>query len=68
MRYTLAGSLLTMVFMVGLWDIYVVAKGDYHDTVSSVIHHWSLMYPVLPLTLGLVLGHIFWPQVPRVVN
>ena len=63
MRYLLAIALLLIVLAVGIWDVYVTAKGQQGETVSVVIHQWSLTYPVLPLLLGLVLGHVFWPNV-----
>lgn len=63
MRYWIAGSLLAVCFGAGVWDVVAIAKGS-RETVSSVLHEWSLLYPVLPLAVGLLLGHIFWPNSP----
>lgn len=62
MRYWLAASLLVIVLLAGVWDIWVTASGTPEETVSAVLHQWSLAYPVLPLALGIILGHIFWPH------
>lgn len=61
MRYWLAAGLLLTCTACGLWDVVVVSRGS-RDTVSNVLHEWSLMYPILPLAIGLLLGHIFWPN------
>lgn len=63
MRFVLAAALLVIVLCAGIWDIYVTAKGQPLETVSVVLHQWSLMYPVLPLLVGVIIGHIFWPNV-----
>lgn len=63
MRVVLAFTFLLVTFAVGVWDIYAVAKGRPEDTVSVTLHAWSIIYPILPLAIGLVIGHIFWPTV-----
>ncbi len=62
MRYALAAALLLVVVLAGLWDIWVISMGRQADTVSAVLHQWSLQFPILPLIVGLLLGHIFWPS------
>lgn len=61
MRYVLAAGLLGLVVLAGLWDIWVTSRGNANETVSAVLHSWSLQFPILPLIVGLLLGHIFWP-------
>lgn len=63
MRVVLALLLLLAVFLSGVWDLIVVAKGHPEDTVSVTLHQWSLLYPILPLAVGIIVGHIFWPNV-----
>jgi hypothetical protein len=62
MQHILAAVLLAMCFAAGLWDVLVTYGGHPQDTVSNVIQQWSVMYPVLPLLIGLLIGHIFWPH------
>lgn len=64
MRVILATLLILVTAFCGLWDVIAVSKGNINDTVSRTLQDWSLMYPVLPLALGVVLGHIFWPVSP----
>ena len=61
MRVVLAISLLVVCFLAGVWDIVAVARGTPLDTVSRTLQTWSLDYPILPLIVGILLGHIFWP-------
>lgn len=62
MRYFLAIALLVIMMLSGIWDVYAIAVNHPLDTVSRVLQDWSLKYPVLPMALGIILGHIFWPQ------
>lgn len=63
MRYVLALGMLMSAFIAGVWDVYMIANGKSDDTVSRTLHEWSLLYPILPLAIGILFGHIFWPQV-----
>lgn len=60
-RAMLSWGLLMLAIAIGVWDIWVVSSGRQDMTVSSVLHDWSLRHPILPLTLGILLGHVFWP-------
>jgi len=62
MRYGLAALMLISALIVGAWDIVAVARGTPADTVSRTMLDWSAIYPVLPLVIGIILGHTFWPQ------
>lgn len=62
MRYILATLLLANVVGAGLWDIIATYRGDTHDTVSTTLREWSIAWPVLPLLVGVIIGHIFWPN------
>jgi hypothetical protein len=63
------GSLLTSIMLVAtviwsaVWDVYAMIRYGPEATITHVIGNWSAVYPVLPLTVGLVLGHLFWPRV-----
>lgn len=60
----LAVSLLATLFVAGCWDVWAVAEGTPQLTVSNLIGEWSAQFPVLPLSIGVLLGHLFWPRRP----
>jgi hypothetical protein len=31
-------------------------------TISLTLLEWSREYPVIPLAIGIPLGHVFWPN------
>ena len=47
-----------------VWDIYVVVWGaaDAQDSISRSLLQLFHKYPPLMLPLGIVLGHLCWPQ------
>lgn len=55
----IAIGVLVVLAAVGIWDIYVMAKGEPDDTVSSLLRSWSRVSTILPFVVGLILGHIF---------
>ena len=60
----LAIAFLSCCFAVGVYDVYATYLANGGETVSDVLGRWGSSFPVLPLALGLVLGHIFWPRHP----
>ncbi len=62
MQYVLAVSLLVAAVMSGIWDVSVIYQGQPEKTVSAVLMSWSLTFPIFPFALGILMGHIFWPQ------
>jgi hypothetical protein len=53
--------LLIVVLAAGVWDVIAGNKWGSTATISSVIYNWATRFPILPLAVGLVLGHLFWP-------
>jgi hypothetical protein len=64
-QYILALCLLVMFLLVGVWDIYVQAKGEPENTVSNLLGVWSQNYPMLPMVMGILVGHLLWPRSVR---
>lgn len=58
--HILAIALIILAALIGAWDVIQVSKKHPEYTVSNVLQGWSKDYPILPLTLGVILGHIFW--------
>lgn len=49
-----------------LWDVWMYLAVDPAWTVSATLLRWTFDRPLVPLivvfALGLVIGHLFWPQ------
>lgn len=60
--------LLTFVAALVVWDIYVavvertVPAGS-GATISELVLGFAGKHPVLPFAVGVVCGHLLWPQV-----
>lgn len=63
MQYLLAVAILVVLLLAAVWDIAAGYRGQAAETVSSVLQAWSIAWPVLPLAVGVILGHVFWPQI-----
>ena len=61
MSAIMAMSLLVIIFLAGAWDVYVTFSGYPDATVSDIVQSWGMSYPILPLAVGVLLGHLFWP-------
>lgn len=51
------------VLVLGGWDIYAAFNGTPGDTVSEIVLEASLRRPVVPFVVGVICGHLFWPQI-----
>jgi hypothetical protein len=56
----LALALYVLCFAIACWDIWVTMNGRSQDTVSTIVTEWSTRYPMLTLTIGIIIGHVFW--------
>lgn len=59
-QLVLALSLAVILGIIGIWDAWAIFSGKRASTVSEVIHEWSVIWPVLPFFVGLLMGHLFW--------
>jgi len=53
--------IVTALFLIG-YDIYAYIEGGVGSTISRVVLAWSQAWPIVPLTIGVICGHLFWPQ------
>ena len=58
--HVLAIALLLVCVGIFMWDWYAAVRGQQSCTVSHIVWEWSRSYPLLPLLIGCVIGHIFW--------
>jgi len=57
---------ITVIFIVAviaiiiIYDVWALVAGGAEATISSVLLNESKNYPIIPFTLGVVCGHLFW--------
>lgn len=65
-RYNLAKLtkiiLITAVVALSLYDIVALINGGSEATISRITLSYSKEYPVIPFAVGVVCGHLFWPN------
>jgi hypothetical protein len=54
--------IVALIVSVLVYDMWMATNGTAGDTISEVVLGASVRYPALPLLVGFVLGHLFWPQ------
>jgi hypothetical protein len=58
----LACLFIAVNLTIALWDVWAWGAGKDNETVSWIMFQWSKAWPILPLVVGVVAGHVFWPQ------
>ena len=54
--------LLGMVVIVFFWDATVILMGRPEATLSAVLLQLTKDNPIIAFVLGVVVGHLFWPN------
>jgi hypothetical protein len=67
MTWRAATAGILVAFAVGLiaWDTLVAIKAGNSATISQVLYQFSKQEPIVCVALGIVVGHLFWPQAKR---
>ena len=54
---------VVIVAVVGLvlYDLVAMVRSGPDATISVIVHEFSKNNPIVPLAVGIVIGHIFWP-------
>lgn len=60
MPYVTALLLILIILVAGIVD--VVATWHDEPTVSNIISEWSTRFPILAVSIGVMIGHLFWPN------
>lgn len=60
-KLTIGILVATALFLIG-YDIVVAVNKEEGDTISEVTLDKAIRYPIIPFALGVVMGHLFWPQ------
>ena len=59
------GLLITVVVLLIIWDVIAYLGTGPSATISRVTLDWAGEHPVIPFLIGVVAGHLTWPQVVR---
>lgn len=51
---------LVTVIIVAAFDFWIIAAKGKQASISAWIIRYSKQFPILPLLLGIVLGHLTW--------
>lgn len=60
-RTALAIAIHVVILCVAAWDLAAIATGHPTLSVSHLTQGWAKENPILPLLVGVVIGHLFWP-------
>lgn len=60
-RIVLAVAVHVVLVLVAAWDLTAAATNHPEMSVSALTQRWAIENPVLPLAVGVIMGHLFWP-------
>ena len=56
------GILVGVTLLLIVWDVYAATNKERGDTISEVVLGFARRHPVIPFLLGVLMGHLLWPQ------
>jgi hypothetical protein len=56
--------LIAFTLILIVWDIYAAANSGDGDTISEITLGFARKHPALPFAIGVICGHLLWPQRP----
>jgi hypothetical protein len=59
---TLKFSLVILAAII-VFDVWTLLKRGYSTTISYTLYVSAVRFPIIPFALGVVAGHLFWPNV-----
>jgi len=60
-RVVLASLVHVVLLLIAAWDLTAAATNHPELSVSALTQRWAIENPVLPLAVGVIMGHLFWP-------
>lgn len=60
-QLVLAMAILANLIFVFVWDIYCWFQMPPGYSVSYIFYKWAKEFPLLPIAVGILLGHLFFP-------
>ncbi len=58
-KYTVI-FIITVLALIGIYDVWVIAASGKQDSISWVVIEWSHDYPSFTFIVGFAMGHLFW--------
>jgi len=59
---TTAWWILALIAVAVGYDIFAYFYWAYEGTISFKVLTASRKYPIIPFAVGVIAGHLFWPQ------
>lgn len=53
---------LSAIGLIFLVDFFLYKKGGDAGTISDRTAVWSMKYPIIAVLAGILIGHLFWPN------
>lgn len=63
-KLTQAAVLITIGLVIAGVDVWLWLSPPEGDTISEQSLGWAQAHPIAMLGIGVLLGHLFWPQRP----
>lgn len=54
--------LLGVTIVLAIFDIWIINNEYWQSTISAVVLERSIRHPIIPFVIGIIAGHLFWPQ------
>jgi hypothetical protein len=55
--------LIATTTALAMYDLFAVLRAGPHSSISAVLYYVAKEHPIVPFVLGVLLGHVFWPNV-----
>lgn len=52
----------TLLILLLIYDFGALFFGGYKATVSAQLLKFSMAFPIVALMIGILMGHLFWPN------
>ncbi len=64
-------QLVAFIFLIGtfliiLYEVWAIGWRDQSWTVTAVLREWSEDAPMLPIIVGILIGHLFFCKCPKI--
>lgn len=61
-REATIGVIILATVALCLYDLFAYHRWDEAATISHTMFVLSGQHPIIPFALGVIFGHLFWPQ------
>ncbi len=53
---------LSILAIIIVYDVWTLSARGYNTTISWNLYAMAMRFPIVPFALGIVAGHLFWPN------